>query len=225
MKFIFRLLIILILTYLVNLTNIFFLPRKDFKIKNVEVNGISKNLIISVKSALNLLKNKNIILIKEEAIEKNLMKDIRVDEIKIEKQGLNKINITLTEKNPKYYLQYKNEIYLVDKMGNVYSKISESKILNLPLIYIKSKEEIEVLIKIINRIKNIDLINILSQIYIENADCIILVLKDGVKIKTKLDVVTEKYYIAECLFANLFMKKIEYIDIRFEDYVIKYLED
>lgn len=225
MKFIFRLLIILILTYLVNLTNIFFLPRKDFKIKNVEVNGSSKNLIISVKSALNLLKNENIILVKKEDIKKKLMKDVRIDELTIEKQGLDKINITLKEKIPKYYLQYKNEIYLVDKMGDVYSKISESKLLNLPLIYIKNKEEIEVLIKIINKIKSIDLINILSQIYVENTDCIVLVLKDGIKIKTKLDVVTEKYYIAECLFANLFMKKIEYIDIRFEDYVIKYLED
>lgn len=225
MKFVFRLLIILILTYLVNLTNIFFLPRKDFKIKNVEVNGSSKNLIISVKSALNLLKNENIILVKKEDIKKKLMKDVRIDELTIEKQGLDKINITLKEKIPKYYLQYKNEIYLVDKMGDVYSKISESKLLNLPLIYIKNKEEIEVLIKIINKIKSIDLINILSQIYVENTDCIVLVLKDGIKIKTKLDVVTEKYYIAECLFANLFMKKIEYIDIRFEDYVIKYLED
>lgn len=53
-----------------------------------------------------------------------------------------------------------------------------------------------------------------------------IVLSDGAVIKTDKNVTKEKYDTGSYLFFDLSSrKKIDYMDLRYEDYIVKYMED
>uniref|UniRef100_UPI003FF1317B cell division protein FtsQ/DivIB n=2 Tax=Fusobacteriaceae TaxID=203492 RepID=UPI003FF1317B len=67
---------------------------------------------------------------------------------------------------------------------------------------------------------------LISQLYMKDENCIEIILLDGTIIKTNLDVEDEKYKVLETLYNELAKtKKIEYIDIRFNDFIVKSLEE
>lgn len=71
-----------------------------------------------------------------------------------------------------------------------------------------------------------DFKDIISQIYTENKKIIKIVLSDGAVIKTDKNVTKEKYDTGSYLFFDLSSrKKIDYMDLRYEDYIVKYMED
>ena len=68
--------------------------------------------------------------------------------------------------------------------------------------------------------------NLVSQIYKRDKNCVEIVLTDGTVIKTDFEVEKEKYKIVENLYYELIKtKKIEYIDLRFNDFIVKSLGD
>lgn len=226
LRIVFRLALITLLTLGVIKTSNSFLTKPVFEIKNAEINGGSEKLRKSLEPLINEIVGKNINDLDLESIEKKISEDIRIENVVITRDSLNKISINIAEREPKYYLQYQGNIYLLDKEGNIYGYLNDLKTKDFPFIVIKDEKEIETILGIISKIEETDFKDIVSQIYIEDKNTVKVILSDGTVIKTDKDVKKEKYYIGSYLFFDLSNKnKVEYIDLRYEDYIVKYVED
>ena len=88
----------------------------------------------------------------------------------------------------------------------------------------------------LNEISDLAIFQKISQIYKVKNKEFVIILTDGVKIKTNRikdsndeinkEKENKRYIIAEQLYFNMSKeRKIDYIDLRFNDYIIKYLGD
>ena len=126
----------------------------------------------------------------------------------------------------KYYAQIGNKVYLVDDEGVIFGFLREKDELDTYFIKVEKEEDIKDLLKICRMIDENILKNLVSQIYKRDKNCVEIVLTDGTVIKTDFEVEKEKYKIVENLYYELIKtKKIEYIDLRFNDFIVKSLGD
>ncbi|WP_300393466.1 cell division protein FtsQ/DivIB [Fusobacterium sp.] len=226
MKLIFRIALIILLTFGVITTEKNFLKKTIFEIKNIKIEGASEKLETSFTPLKEQLIGKNINDINIKEIEKRISQDVRIKNVSVIKTALNEIAIKVEEREPKYYLQYKKNIYILDKDGIIYNYLNDLKTKDFPFIVAKSEEEIQTLLEVLDKVEATDFRDIISQIYMESENCINLILSNGVIIKTNKEVTKEKYDTGSYLFFDLSSrKKIDYMDLRYEDYIIKYMED
>ncbi|WP_300331352.1 cell division protein FtsQ/DivIB [Fusobacterium sp.] len=209
---------------LIKTNNNFFL-RNEYKIKSVEITGINEDISKDFFFFKDKFIGKSLSDIDLQEVESLIKKDIRIDEVNVNIVDFNKLNIDIKKRKPKYYLQYNNKIFLIDKNDVIYGEIGDEKISSLPFILVKNNFEISSLLGIIKNIEDILKGNI-SQIYKVDEHCVNVVLINGATLKTNNTVPLEKYRIGKNLCFGLSKeKKIDYIDLRFEDYIVKYLED
>lgn len=226
MKFIFRLVFIFLFSWLLYLIPSKFLTLDFFKVKEIKIEGSPKMLSRELTEMIKIIYNSNIWDIDLKGLEEYLEKDMRIERAKIKILGLGKIEIDIKERELAYYLQTKNRIYLIDTNGKKFGYLKERLEKDIYFIVIKDESELEKLLQLGKRLDDSLLKILISQIYIENENCIEIILLDGTIIKTNLDVEDEKYKVLETLYNELAKtKKIEYIDIRFNDFIVKSLEE
>jgi len=103
-------------------------------------------------------------------------------------------------------------------------------------IIANSEEEVKEISEFLNEISDLAIFQKISQIYKVKDKEFVIILTDGVKIKTNRikdsndeinkEKENKRYIIAEQLYFNMSKeRKIDYIDLRFNDYIIKYLGD
>jgi cell division septal protein FtsQ len=219
MKMILKIIFVGILSWYTYISYIEFKKKSLFNIVKVEINVKNKKLVSDLIDSMESFKGKNILEIKEEEIREILLKDIRVKDIIIKKQMPDILVFGIEEKIPFTYVEYKGNIYIADDKGTLYGYMKESKKYNMPLFRISEEKDIREFIKLIKKIKYKGSI---SQVYrVKNG--IALTVDNGMKIITDLDVNREKYEIVKKIYELEKNKKneIEYIDLRFEDYIIK----
>lgn len=222
MKWIFRVLFICLITFIGIKIKTEFLTKDIFNVKAVNISPISKSLEEDILPLKNKILGKNIYDIDIDFLDKMLKNDIRIKNVDVEKEGLNTLSIKIDEREVAYYAQIKNNLYLVDSDGIIFGRLNEQKMKDLPIFNIRDKKEIENYMKIFEKIDTGSLKDLISQVYTKDDHCISLILTDGTVIKTNLDVTREKYSIGETLYLDLIKnKKIEYLDLRFKDFIIK----
>ena len=220
---------------------IYMLPQNFFRldyfnISQVNITNNSKILQIELTKLNKKLYNKNIIYIDSDEIKKFLEKDVRVESATVEKTSLGEINIDIKEKDLAYYAVIGKNIYLTDKEGKIFAYLNEKEVEGVPFIIASSENEIKEISEFLNEISDLAIFKKISQIYKVNDKEFIIILTDGVKIKTnrikdsndKINKEKEnkRYLVAEQLYFNMSKeRKIDYIDLRFNDYIIKYLGD
>lgn len=226
MKLIIRMGLVVLLTLGIIKTNRFFLTKPVFEVKNITIAGASEKLEKSFFPLKDELIGENINDIDLLEIEKRISEDVRVNKVSVKRSNLSEIVITVEEKEPEYYLQYKKKIYLLDKDGKIYGYLNDLKTKDFPFLVVKSEEEIEIILSVLDKIEATDFKDVISQIYIDEPSCIKIILYDGAVIKTDRDVKKEKYDIGSYLFFDLSgKKKVDYMDLRYEDYIVRYMED
>jgi cell division protein FtsQ len=171
--------------------------------------------------------NSNIWEIDVASVEKLLKKDVRIEDAVVWANAPDEITFKITERETFAYVQLSNKIYLLDENGILFGFLNEKEKKNMPLFilnesdsekYEKAKKFIEI-IKLLDKMYLKDLI---SQIYEIDMNCIDLILTDGTTIRTNMEVQKNKYKTAEVLYYELIKsKKIEYIDLRFDNFVVK----
>ncbi|NME36003.1 MULTISPECIES: cell division protein FtsQ/DivIB [Fusobacterium] len=202
-----------------------FFKRDDYKINSVEITGLSEEKKDEFSFFKDNFLGESLLHIDADKIKNFIKQDVRIEDVKVNISDYNKLNIDIKKRKPKYYLQYNNSIFLIDKNNIIYGEIHEEKISSLPFILVKNSFEILPLLGIIKNIENI-LKGSISQIYKVDDNCINIVLTNGSILKTNEKVPLEKYVIGETLCFGLSKnKKIDYVDLRFQDYIVKYLED
>lgn len=226
MKFIFRLVFIFLFSWLLYLIPSKFLTLDFFKVKEIKIEGSPKMLSRELTEMIKIIYNSNIWDIDLKGLEEYLEKDMRIERAKIRILGLGKIEIDIKERELAYYLQTKNRIYLIDTNGKKFGYLKERLEKDTYFIVLKDESELEKLLQLGKRLDDSLLKILISQLYMKDENCIEIILLDGTIIKTNLDVEDEKYKVLETLYNELAKtKKIEYIDIRFNDFIVKSLEE
>lgn len=226
MKFIIRLLIIFLFSWLLYLIPSKFLTLDLFKIKEIKITGNSKILSNELTEVMKKLYNSNIWEIDFENLKEYLKKDVRIEEIEIKNLSLGVLEIYIKEKELAYYAQIGNKVYLLDKSGEIFGTLKETDEKDTYFLVAKDENEIEQLLELSKNLDNHILKNLISQIYIKNKDCMEIVLLNGTIIKTDLTVEKDKYRVLETLYNELIKtRKIEYIDLRFDDFIVKSSEE
>ena len=219
---------------------IYMLPQNFFRLDYFNINKVnvtdnSKMLHDELTKLTEKLYNKNSIYIDSNEIKEFIEKDIRVESATVEKKSLGEIDIDVKEKDLAYYAVIGKNIYLTDKEGKIFAYLNEKEVEGVPFIIANNEEEIKEISEFLNEISDLAIFKKISQIYKVNDKELIIILTDGVKIKTNRvkdndEISKEKenkrYLIAEQLYFNMSKeRKIDYIDLRFNDYIIKYLGD
>ncbi|WP_410208703.1 cell division protein FtsQ/DivIB [Fusobacterium sp.] len=226
MKFIIKLGFIFFVSWVLYIIPAKFLPMDIFNIREIKVQGNSKNLSSELTELATSLYNNNTWEINFNEIQNFLDNDVRIKKSDVEVVSLGKVVITVEERKLKYYAQIGNKVYLVDDEGVVFGFLKEKDELDTYFIKVDKEEDIKDLLKICRRIDDNILKNLVSQIYEKNKNCVEIVLTDGTVIKTDYEVKKEKYKIVENLYYELVKtRKIEYIDLRFNDFIVKSLGD
>ena len=226
MKFTIRLVFIFLFSWMLYLIPCKFLTLDFFKIKEIKVESNSKILSSELTEMTKIIYNSNIWTIDLESLEKYLKKDVRVEDVKIKVLSLGKLEIDVKVKEVAYYLQTKDRVFLIDSNGDIFGYLKEQKEKDTYFLVVKDFDDIEKLLELSKRLDETLLKVLISQIYIRDYSCIEIVLLDGTIIKTNLEVEDEKYKVLETLYNELAkIKKIEYIDIRFNDFIVKNLEE
>ena len=219
---------------------IYMLPQNFFRLDYFNINKVnvtdnSKMLHDELTKLTEKLYNKNSIYIDSNEITEFIEKDIRVASATVEKKSLGEIDIDVKERDLAYYAVIGKNIYLTDKEGKIFAYLNEKEVEGVPFIIANNEEEIKEISEFLNEISDLAIFKKISQIYKVNDKEFIIILIDGVKIKTNRikdsdEISKEKenkrYLIAEQLYFNMSKeRKIDYIDLRFNDYIIKYLGD
>ncbi|MGY0394530.1 MULTISPECIES: cell division protein FtsQ/DivIB [unclassified Fusobacterium] len=226
MKFIIRLIMIYLFSCLLYLIPSKFLSLDFFKIKEIKIEGNSKILSNELTELIEKLYNTNIWEIDIKKLEEYLKQDVRVEDVKIENPDLGLLKIKIKEKELAYYVQIKGKVYLLDQNGKIFGMLKERPEKDIYFMVAKDENDIMKLLELSKVLDDSILKNLISQIYIKDKDCIEIILLDGTIIKTNLLVEKEKYKILETLYNELVKtKKVEYIDIRFDDFIVKSSEE
>lgn len=221
MKNIFKIAIILALTFIIIQVEKDFKNREFFNISKVQISEVSPNLKSDLEKIKTEILGKNINDLNLEGLEKKLLKDVRIKKVVVSKQNLNEITIDVIEKDSNYYAQHNSRIYTMDEEGTIFGKLDEYPKKSMPILVLKDAKEKEYLLEIMEKLKELDLKDEVSQLYAENKNLIYIILRDGTKIKTEPEVSKKKYEITMNLYKELIKAKvIDYIDIRFTDIVV-----
>lgn len=194
-----------------------------FDVTKININSENIELIDDLAEEIKKLKGKNILEIDKNKIKDKVLKDVRIKGVVIKTQMPDILTFDIKEKKPFIYIEYKGKIYIADELGKIYGYMNESKKYSMPLFRIDNEDDITSFIKIMEKI---NFKNEISQIYkMDNG--IVITTNKGLKIITNKDVSGQKYEIVKKLYDQVKTQNkgpIEYIDLRFEDYIIKRIE-
>ena len=220
---------------------IYMLPQNFFRLNYFNINQInitdnSKMLQNELTELSKKIYNKSAIYVDSNKIKEFIEKDVRVESATVEKTSLGEITIDVKEKDLVYYAVIGKNIYLVDKEGRIFAYLNEKEVEGVPIIIANNEEEIKEISNFLNEISDLAIFKKISQMYKVKDKEYIIILTDGVKIKTNRikdsndeinkEKENKRYLIAEQLYFNMSKeRKIDYIDLRFNDYIIKYLGD
>ena len=193
MKNIFKIAIILALTFIIIQVEKDFKNREFFNISKVQISEVSPNLKSDLEKIKTEILGKNINDLNLEGLEKKLLKDVRIKKVVVSKQNLNEITIDVIEKDSNYYAQHNSRIYTMDEEGTIFGKLDEYPKKSMPILVLKDAKEKEYLLEIMEKLKELDLKDEVSQLYAENKNLIYIILRDGTKIKTEPEVSKKKY--------------------------------
>ena len=220
---------------------IYMLPQNFFRLNYFNINQInitdnSKMLQNELTELSKKIYNKSAIYVDSNKIKEFIEKDVRVESVTVEKNSLGEITIDVKEKDLVYYAVIGKNIYLTDKEGKIFAYLNEKEVEGVPFIIASSENEIKEISEFLNEISDLAIFKRISQMYKVKDKEYIIILADGVKIKTNRikdsndeinkEKENKRYVVAEQLYFNMSKeRKIDYIDLRFNDYIIKYLGD
>lgn len=211
-----------IFLFLIGIVNVKYTENSEFLIKDVSFTGEYSMLKDELIKVANGVYGKNMWEVSLFKIKKKLQEDIRIKDVDISYTGVGEINFKIEEKQPMYYVNIKGKTYVADEKGRVFAFINETKIKELPIFYVGEEKEIEECLTLLSKISDEDLKKMISQINYKGPQEINLLLNKTTVIKTQTEVSEKKYNVLRELYLNLAKdKKIEYIDLRFDGYVVK----
>ncbi len=199
-----------------------FVLKPNFNIHKVKIMGEFSILKKEIKELGNELYGKNIWEIDKSKIEDRLKSDFRVKEAQVLFSKLGELEIIVEEKKTAYYGDIKGKIYCIDEKGEVFTDINSAKIMELPIVYAEDEKKLKIGTTFLSSLKNEEFKKKIVQLYYIDKYKIEILREDGIVIKTSFQVLENKYEVLETLLRELGTEeKIDYVDLRFEGYIVK----
>lgn len=200
-----------------------FLKTDIFTVEEIYLEGDVGVISKELEKVENLLTGNYIWDVDTLKLEEILEEDIRIEKAMVSKEIPNKLRIEIKSKKPEYYVLYNKKMYSLDEEKKIFSYLEEFSRRDYPILSVKTLEEIEELMIVLERLKGKQFFSFVSQLYVEDKNCIKIILLDGTEVKTKTDIPEEKYNLLARLYSRLKNEEesLEYIDIRFGDYIVK----
>lgn len=248
-KFFLFLLFLFLFLIITTATIYFFLFNNYFQINNIAISGNKKIETEKILSALNeeifsqkiflVIQSNNYWLTKEKYLEFFLKEKFNLDNIKIIKKYPNRLNIKITEKQPRFILIINNRYNLLDINGFIIKEINESDLSDLDnLDYLP---QISVNSELTNFFQNGDNIKIINTIcdFLKNNGQQCKLIAEKEKYQIMADFQNFKIYFnlnknidEQIGKLNKILKNkiigntnnLEYIDMRFDKVYYKYME-
>ncbi len=195
----------------------------EFLLENIEVKSDTEFVKRDILDKLEGIKGKKLGEIDLDKLSEILKSDVRVSSVEINSKPPHSIFVDIHEKKPYVCIVYKNKVYAADDTGEVFAYWQETSSEDLIVLNINEEKEIKDLITVIEKIENFEMKNKISSIFKSSENEVRIVLNDGTVFKTSKKIGDEKYKVAGKLYKYLKSKdmKIDYIDIRFRDYIVK----
>lgn len=202
-----------------------FIQTDYFNIKEIQITGDNAFIKDDIVNKVENLKNKNIVYMNTNEIEKTIKEDARVKKVSILKIFPSKLNIELEERKPHVYVRKGTDILVADNELNIFGYISELKEKNLPIVDYTDSESMKDLKIIVSKIKNRNFYEMISEIKKSNkpnTDAYEIVLLNGTIVETDPLVSTQKYEAAYAVYEKSKKERVlNYMNIRFKDIVVK----
>ncbi|MBP6063243.1 MAG: cell division protein FtsQ/DivIB [Fusobacteriaceae bacterium] len=199
-----------------------YISKPEFKLSIIKYNGnysLIKDELIKLSDSIY---GKSIWELPLNKLKQKIQEDIRVKSVNISYPKLGAVDFLIEEKEPSYYANINGKNFAIGEKGEIFAFIEEISVKELPIIFVNSEEEIEDILKLLFKIKDAELVKMITKIYYKSPIEIDLLIDKDVIIKTQQNVIDEKYDVLRELYFNLSKdKKIEYIDLRFDGYVVK----
>lgn len=223
MKIIRKILIFILILLGIHYLYLNFINSDEFILENIEVKSQTELVEDDVLAKLQSIKGKKIGEIDFEKLSEFLKNDIRISSVEITKRPPHGIFVEIEEKKAYAYVVYNNKIYVCDDRGNIFAYWQETENRDLIILNIQNEKEIPDLISVMEIIDKFELKKKISSIFKVSQNEIRIVLDDSTIFKTSKTVDEAKYQVAGKLYKYLKSKdtKIDYIDIRFKDYIVK----
>ena len=203
-----------------------FLNLDIFKIKKINIGENSKTLNEELSVVAEKMYDKSIWQLDMKKLKKELSKDVRLESVEILHEKVGEVDIKVEEKKLLYYAQIGERIYLMDKRGEVFGYFNEREKMSLPLLVSGDGKNVSSLVEVLSNLQEYAFYDSVSQIYEVDSNRIDIILVDGTKIFTNTSVDKKKYKVAMALYFEVMKhKKIAYMDLRFQDFIIRYVED
>lgn len=211
----------LIAVFLIVLGAFNFLESKFFYIKEIEIVGNNELIKDDILKHFEKFKGKPIFFVNTGILDGEILKDIRVKYIKIEKDYPNKLKITLDQREAVAYTRIGDSFYLVDEDLNIFSKLGELRQTEFPIIYYDEKTKDEAS-NVLKKLVISNMYNLTSEIYKEDKYYNII-LNSGGKVMIRPDVSVKKLNQGVIVYQKEMelQNNIEYIDLRFESVIVK----
>lgn len=227
-KFLFRIFILIGVSLLIYNIPKHFLNLNHFIITKINIEGDTKTSTSELTELGKITYNSNVWELDFGYIEELLKTDVRIKNATVSSFAVGELTIAIEEREIFCYAQLNNRVYLVDNEGIIFGFLYEKEKKNVPLIILDEKNEekrklqSDKFIDIIKVLNKTNLKELISQIYEKDQNLIGLLFTDGTLIKTNIHVDKSKYQVLEALYYELIKdSKIEYIDLRFDDFVVK----
>lgn len=204
------------------ISTVTFLTDKYFELNNFIYEGPAISSL-HLNEKIKDLSNLKIWEVDLTMIENALKKDVRVKSVIMETEYPNKIKVKIEEEKPFSKVKINSRYYIANKEGKIFAYDYEYKTLDLPIIIVESKEEVNKLNEVLVELSDSKMFKHLSDIKIINKNVVRFNTDLGIMIKTSKYVKKEKYDECAYMISHLLKKnnKIEYIDLRYNDFVVK----
>lgn len=199
-----------------------FVTKQIFKIDEISFRGNSDLTRQELTKLGHSIYGKNIFQLDFKSIKEHIEKDVRIESVDIIRDDIGKVKFQIKEKDPKFYVNIGNKMYSTDSEGNIFSFMDEQNIQPLPIIYVKNEKELIQVIEVLSKVEDENFYQMISEIYYKNPLETELLIGEGSIVKTNSEVASSKYKVAKELYKDLVKnQKIEYLDLRFDGYIVK----
>lgn len=213
-----------IISIFISIIAIFSLKLMDndiFKIVNINVTGEYSYIKTDIVDKIEKYKGESIFYIDIDKLTDSILSDIRVENVYITKRYPSDLDIHIEQKKLIGIFEENNEKYLVDdeliKIMSLKENIKFDGLKQYPFLVFNDESKKE-LISIISSLKNSELFSDIVEI-LKYDNIWILILDNNIIVKTNPIVDYTKYNFAKQLKDKEMI--FDYIDLRFEDIVIK----
>ncbi|WP_068268905.1 cell division protein FtsQ/DivIB [Caviibacter abscessus] len=213
-KFVRRIFFILFLFVLI-IFGFRFTQSAFFEVTEINISGDNLMINSDITNKLQHLKGLSIFYVNKSELISDILEDIRIEKVNVEKKYPNILNIEIIIRKPVAFVSIDNKFFAVDSNLNIFGKFEEINDKNIPIVHFDDNSKNNI-INILNSLIPSKMYDITSEI-VEEQGYFSLILDSGVRVFMNKSITTNKLNQAFKIYSDeIKNNNLEYMDLRFK---------